>query len=483
MKSQVGDAQRTAETIVGLLLASAVGVLLAACSETPVKTETDVPSAFTYADPQTVLWPGSRWYEAFGSAELTRFIDSAQRDNLDLMAAAARVRQADARARAAGAALLPQVDVGPSVSHFAGNSGGTSANETDWSLLASASYEFDFWSKNSAASEASRAAAAATRADLGSAALTLVGAIANEYFSLLSLRERIALAQQNLASTREVLAVIEARFGAGAASAAELAAQRAAVAVASIEIPELEQQEIETRGALAVLLGKAPESFEVAGERLEDVKEPVVMPGMPSDLLVRRPDIAAAEANLQSAHADVAAARAAMFPSLSLTTSAGVQNPAVQAAVITLQGTGSSLVLSATLIQTLFDGGRKRAVREEAQGREEELLATYRLSILNALLDVENALSGMQHLDASRAAHSESVEQSQRAFEAARLRYQAGSGDYLNVLDAQRTLYAAQQQHSLYRLARLQALIGVYKALGGGWETTGNDASAQQSPR
>src|SRR4051794_35120960 len=158
MKSQVGDAQRTAETIVGLLLASAVGVLFAACSETPVKTETDVPSAFTYADPQKVLWPGSRWYEAFGSAELTRFIDSAQRDNLDLMAAAARVRQADARARAAGAALLAPVDVGAGGLHFSGELGGTSAHENEWVLFARAKFEFGLLGTKTRARAAFRAA-------------------------------------------------------------------------------------------------------------------------------------------------------------------------------------------------------------------------------------------------------------------------------------------------------------------------------------
>ena len=142
----------------------------------------------------------------------------------------------------------------------------------------------------------------------------------------------------------------------------------------------------------------------------------------------------------------------------------------MQAAVITLEGAGSTFSLGAALVQTIFDGGRRRAVRDEAQAKEEELLASYRTAILNALLDVETALSAIRHLDLQRAAQTENVAQSERAFEGVRLRYRAGAGDYLSVLDAQRTLYAARDQSSQYKLARLQAVVGLFKALGGGWQ-------------
>ena len=164
------------------------------------------------------------------------------------------------------------------------------------------------------------------------------------------------------------------------------------------------------------------------------------------------------------------AARAALLPSITLTASGGLQNPAVQAAVDTLTGTGGTLTLGASLLQTIFDGGRRRAARSAATARQQELVALYRGSILAALLDVETALSSIQHLNAQQAAQIENVAQSQRAFEGAQLRYQAGSGDYLTVLEAQRLLYAAREQQSNYRLARLQALVGLYKALGGGWQ-------------
>jgi len=166
-----------------------------------------------------------------------------------------------------------------------------------------------------------------------------------------------------------------------------------------------------------------------------------------------------------------------MFPSLTLTGSGGAQNPAVQAAVITLEGAGYQLSVGAALVQTIFDGGRRRAARDEAQAKEEELLANYRAAILSAFADVETALSAIRHLNTQRAAQTENVTQSERAFEGARLRYRAGAGDYLSMLDAQRTLYTARDQSSQYKLARLQAAVGLFKALGGGWQQPARTAA------
>jgi len=176
-----------------------------------------------------------------------------------------------------------------------------------------------------------------------------------------------------------------------------------------------------------------------------------------------------AEANLQAGHADLAAARAAMFPNISLTAGAGVQNPALPATVLTIPGVGPSFALGANLVQPIFDHGRLKAQRDEVQAKEEELLAAYRSSIVSALIDVENALAEVHHLNVAREFQMENVAQSGRAFEGAKLRYQAGSGDYLTLLEAQRTLYLARDQLVQYKLARLTALVSLSKALGGGW--------------
>jgi outer membrane protein, multidrug efflux system len=202
---------------------------------------------------------------------------------------------------------------------------------------------------------------------------------------------------------------------------------------------------------------------------LDEVREPAIAAGLPSELLRRRPDLVLAEANLQAGHADLAAARAAMFPNISLTAGAGVQNPALPATVLTIPGVGPSFALGANLVQPIFDHGRLKAQRDEVQAKEEELLAAYRSSIVSALIDVENALAEVHHLNVAREFQMENVAQSDRAFEGAKLRYQAGSGDYLTLLEAQKTLYLARDQLVQYKLARLTALVSLSKALGGGW--------------
>jgi outer membrane protein TolC len=173
---------------------------------------------------------------------------------------------------------------------------------------------------------------------------------------------------------------------------------------------------------------------------------------------------------LAAAHADLIAARAALYPSLDLTVGGGVQNPAVQAAVITLAGTGWSLTAGASAVQAIFDNGRRRAVVAEATARQQELVAGYQSSIRAALLDVENALSAIHYLELQKEPQQRNVEQSERAFQGAQLRYREGAGGYLAVLESERILYAAREQLSQYKLERFQALLGLCKALGGGWQ-------------
>jgi NodT family efflux transporter outer membrane factor (OMF) lipoprotein len=418
------------------------------------------------------------WYRGFGSDELIALIANARAHNTDLAAAQARILQADSRARAAGSGLLPSVQAGGNITRSTGRSGGTTGRETDWSGLLSASYEIDFWGRNRATSDSAQAMARASRSDREALWLTLESSIASSYFRVLSLRERLTIASDNLATARQVLQVTEARYSAGKASAVEVATQRAVVANAELVLPELQQQEAAERGVLGVLSGHDPEQFDIKGLPLAVLQEPAVTAGLPAQLLTRRPDLLAAEANLAAAHADVRAAQAAIFPTVALTANGGVQNPALQAAVLTLEGTGSTFSVGASVVQSIFDGGHRQALRAESTAREQELLANYQTAIRNALLDVETALSALQHLNQQRAAQDESLAQSTRAFEGAELRYRAGSSDYLSVLEAQRMLHVARDQVSAYRLAHLLALINLGKALGGGWQAESLSASA-----
>jgi outer membrane protein TolC len=163
-------------------------------------------------------------------------------------------------------------------------------------------------------------------------------------------------------------------------------------------------------------------------------------------------------------------ARAALYPSLNLTLQGGVANPAVNAAVNSLAGVGPSLNLGAGLTQPLFDAGKLRSQSREARDREQEAVTSYKAALIAALVDVENSLSALRHLDEAREAQNTNLQESTRSFEGAQMRYQHGSGDFLSVLEAQKTLFAARDQYSQYRLARLQAVIAICKALGGGWQ-------------
>jgi NodT family efflux transporter outer membrane factor (OMF) lipoprotein len=300
-------------------------------------------------------------------------------------------------------------------------------------------------------------------------ALTLLGGVADQYFQVLALRDRIAIAQANAEAAGKVLAAVQARFDAGAAGPVELASQKAAFDSTRIAVSDLEQSEVDARAALALLLGRFPENFDVTGKSLDPLEEPAVAPGLPAELLTRRPDVATAEANLEAASANIVAARAAMLPSLTLTASGGIQNPVLPATINTISGVGPSLAVAANLTQPIFDHGKLRAQRDETVARERELLAGYRAAVIAALVDVEKALSALGHLKAVEEFQRGNLAESERAFEGARVRYEKGSGDFLTLLESQRTLYAARDQFTQYRLARLQGLVALCKALGGGW--------------
>jgi multidrug efflux system outer membrane protein len=450
----------------------AMGLALAGCAtHNPAPPPQDLPVEFagSHGTAAAGHWPAKDWYREFDSDELDSFVDLAEQNNWDVAAARARVAQADARARQAGAAILPSVDATGSANYLAGHSSQGGGHELDWSAMLSASYELDFWGKNRAAALSARLLAGASRADRDTVALTTLAGVSNGYFHILALRERLALAHANRETADQLLQVVQARFDAGLATPVELATQKSTYDTAQIAIVDLEQTEFEARTALALLLGRTPENFEIKGMPLDELREPGIAAGLPSELLRRRPDLVLAEANLQAGHADLAAARAAMFPNISLTAGAGVQNPALPATVLTIPGVGPSFALGANLVQPIFDHGRLKAQRDEVQAKEQELLAAYRSSIVSALIDVENALAEVQHLNVTREFQMENVAQSDRAFEGAKLRYEAGSGDYLTLLEAQRTLYLARDQLVQYKLARLTALVSLSKALGGGW--------------
>jgi outer membrane protein TolC len=214
----------------------------------------------------------------------------------------------------------------------------------------------------------------------------------------------------------------------------------------------------------------------VHAQGITDLAVPAIDPGLPATLLVRRPDLASAEAQLGAANADVAAARAAMLPSITLTGTAGLASTALTS--LASGGATAAIGIAASLLQPIFDGGRLRGQKAIADSRERELVETYRKAILSAFVDVEQALAGTSRLGQQEQLQDEVQVRARESLRLAEIRYRAGADDLLTVLDAQRTLFAAQDQHAQIQLSRQEAAVSLYKALGGGWSASNTAATA-----
>jgi NodT family efflux transporter outer membrane factor (OMF) lipoprotein len=424
----------------------------------------EIPANYRYAprSPDRAL-PALDWWRGFRSAELTSLIEAAQIDNLDIAAAIARVVQADAQVRVSGAALLPAVDGGASASR-ARSSGGSAASLFNASL--SASYEIDFWGKNRANLQAADEGAVATRYAKEVVTLTTLAAVANTYFQVLSAQDRLRIARDNLAAASRVLALIRQRFLAGTASQLDIAQQESLVATQRAAIPPIEIALRQSITALAVLIGRAPENFSVRGGGTSKVRVPAITPGLPSDLLNQRPDIRQAEAALSSANFSVESARAAFFPSIALTGQNGWQSLALSA----LFGPGAWFyTATASLAQPIFDGYLRLGQLQIAQGRQLELVKLYQLSVISAFGDVEQTLIAAEQHAIRERLQMDVVRASRQAFELSEQRLREGTVDLVTVLNTQQTLFQAQDTLAQIRFARLQAAVGLFQALGGGW--------------
>jgi len=297
---------------------------------------------------------------------------------------------------------------------------------------------------------------------------------ADTYLDILALRQRVAIAQSNIDAADRILTITNAKVTNGVSSRLDLAQQQAQVSGQKAQIPALQEQEREARYTLAVLLAHVPEDFDVTATTLDGINAPMVAPGLPSELLLRRPDVAQAEAALAASHADVDAARAAFFPSIDLTTSGGVASTALSAL---FHGSSLGYSIGASLLQTIFDGGRLIGESKFARARQQELVADYRGAVLNAFADVETALGQVSSLAEQEKYKTDQVTAAGEAFRISEIQYREGVADLLAVLQAQQTLFTAQDQLVQIRLARIQADIGLYRALGGGWSEDAADVT------
>ncbi|WP_460141193.1 efflux transporter outer membrane subunit [Pseudomonas sp. S2_E01] len=451
-------------------------LLLSACANNVPRPDSGIVAPAAWQSPHIAqaVRSNAQWWSRFGSPELDRLIEQARAGSFDLAAAVARVRQAQAGTVIAGGSQLPEIKGAANANRqklLRGN--GYNQLDVDDSNKAvdyfdaslTASYELDFWGGQSATRDSARFGLQASEFDQATVELTLLSGVASTYAQTLSLHEQRRIAELNLANAQRVLNLVQTRFDSGSATALELAQQKSLVAAQQRQLPTVQQQAVDARISLAALLGHPVQELPPLQETFDQLQWPTVDSGVPSDLLSRRPDIARAEAQLAAAQADVRVARAAMLPTVTLSANLGSG-----------ANTASDILrspfynLTAGLVAPIFNNGRLGAERDKASARQQELLENYRASIINGFADVEKALNSIRGLDEQRQWQSEELTQAQTAFNIAQSRYQAGAEDLLTVLETQRTLYAAQDLNVQLRLARLQASVALYKALGGGWQ-------------
>jgi NodT family efflux transporter outer membrane factor (OMF) lipoprotein len=417
--------------------------------------------------------PTLDWWRGFRSPELTDLMEEAQKVNLDIAAATARFIQADAQARIAGAALLPNLS-GTGSETYSRTSGASASGLSiggrevvNYNASLSASYELDFWGKNRDAAQAAEETAVATRFDRDVIALTALSTVANAYFQVLASQDRIRTAQRNIASATRILDAIKQRFKAGTGTDLDVAQQESVLANQRAFVPPLRQTLAQNINALATLVSRPPESIRITGGSLNQISPPRVTPGLPSELLTQRPDIRRQEAQLASSTANVGNARAQFFPSIQLTGQGGYQSSSLASL---FQPHAAFFNVVGSLTQPIFDGGRILGNFEFTKARQDELLQTYRKTVVSAFADVDNALVSIRQTTERLRLQREVLAASRRAFELSEQQLQAGTADIVTVLNTQLTYFQAEDSLWQAQLARLLAVVSLYQALGGGWE-------------
>lgn len=432
----------------------------------------DVPAQYKHAGKPDAP-PSLDWWRGFRSAELTQLMEEAQTVNLDIASAVSRIAEADAQARQAGAALLPSLS-GTGQEAYSRTSGSSASGLTNggrevvnYQASLSASYQLDFWGQNRDALQTAEETAHASRFDRDTVALTTLSAVADAYFQVLASQDRLRTAQRNIASAQRILDAIRERRKAGTGTDLDVAQQESVLANQKALVPPLRQTLDQNSNALAVLVSRPPESVRLAGGSLDRIAIPRVTPGLPSELLTQRPDIRRQEAQLASATANIGNARAQFFPTIQLTGNGGYQSSAL---VSLFQPHAAFFQLVGSATQPIFDGGRILGNFEFAKARQDELLQTYRKTIVQAFTDVDNALFSIKQTTIKLQLQRDVVNASRRAFDLAEQQLRAGTADIVTVLNTQLTLFQAEDALSQAQLARLLAIVSLYQALGGGWE-------------
>lgn len=456
--------------LIGLLVPIAV---LSACKTVGADYQRPalaVPTQYSEAADAAQNQISATWWTAYQDALLNDLVQKALQNNTDIHLAVARIEEADAVASEVGAATFPQVDVNAGasrsrVTELGGNPVLTNPRN-DFKAQLSTSFEIDFWGKLSRAKESARAKMLATRDAKDTVALSLAGLVATQYLTLRSLDSQIMLTQENIKSREASLGLTQRRLDGGVASALDVRQAEVASANLSAQLAELTRQRALSLHQLAVLTGDL--NLNIASAELQTLPIPPTPPaGLPSSLLEARPDVQQAEQLMVAANANIGIAKAALYPTISLT--AGLGGESLELGDI-LKSAARIWTGGLSLYLPIFDSGKLNAKVEQASAKQKQALASYESAVQNAFREVNDALVNLRQHTARETAFNRSQVAAKKALEIAQNRYKSGYSAYLDVLDAQRVYNDASLAFVQSRQARLAASVDLFKVLGGGWQ-------------
>ena len=453
----------------------AFAVVLSGCMLGPDYQRPPMPLPTAYADATPVnagavsTTMGADWWKLYGDPILNDLVATAISENLDVVAAVAKIEEFDADLREANAALFPEIDLGAAAARSRSSGAVASPSSTrvsnDLRVALSTSFEIDFWGRLRRLVESARAQLLATHYAKDVVTLSLAGLTTQTYFSLRSLDAQITATSETLTTREEYLRLVRRRVDGGLASGLDLAQALGARSDAAAQLKELVRQRALAEHFLGTLTGRL--DLKLSPGDLAQLPVPPVPPtGLPSTLLERRPDIRQAEEILVSANAQIGVAKAALLPKISLIGDFGGESTALSSLV---QSGARIWSIGFALAQPIFTAGRLSAEVEATTARQKQALASYQKSIQTAFREVSDSLVNVSQTAATEIDLQSSVDAAQDALRLSGERYEAGYSAYLNVLDAQRTLNISQLALIRNRQALLSASVDLMKALGGGW--------------
>ncbi len=465
------------------LLAIGCAALLAGCAIGPDyrRPAVDVPPSWRVTEAEAKDLANTAWWEQFGDPALDNLIRIALRENLDLRIASARIDEFAGRYGAARADLFPQVGAGAEAgrqrtTEETGNGlpAGFRSTLDGYSAVLNATWELDIWGRIRRASEAARAALLGTVEGRRAVILSLVGSVAGSYVNLRGLDRQLEIAMETAKTRADSLALFKRRFEGGVASEVEYAQVKSLYEEAMATIPAVRKAISQQENALSVLLGRNPGPI-ARGKPIGQLPIPAVPAGLPADLLARRPDILVAEQNLIAANANIGVAKAAYYPAISLTGFLGYASTDLSSL---FTGPAKIWSYSVPVSAPLFTAGKIAGNVQAAEAVRRQTLAEYRKAIQEAFREFDDALTDQARTREQLAAQASQVEALQRYVTLAQLRFDGGYTSYLEVLDAQRSLFNAQLGYAQNQGVLLQAMINLYKAMGGGWVTEADKLTA-----